>query len=144
MPWDAISAVPHYIFGDISPYKAQLRSMHTARIQLDPDYTYTLGMMKYLKAARDKKKISLRLSTRLQEKKVNEAQRIALENKLRKATGLKPITNLDQLNEDKDEPQRTKPAKDDAELVESGNILVDYLAIKNKSNTSQQAQTGVQ
>jgi hypothetical protein len=101
-------------------------------------------MMKYLKAARDKKKISLRLSTRLQEKKVNEAQRIALENKLRKATGLKPITNLDQLNEDKDEPQRTKPAKDDAELVESGNILVDYLAIKNKSNTSQQAQTGVQ
>ena len=134
MPWDAISAVPHYVFGDISPYKAQLRSMHTARIQNDPDYTYTLGMMKYLKAARDKKKISLRLSTRLQEKKINETQRITLENNLRKAKGQKPITNIDQLNEDKDESQRTKPAKDDAELVESGNILVDYLVIKNKSN----------
>jgi carboxyl-terminal processing protease len=144
MPWDAISAVPHYVFGDISPYKAQLRSMHTARIQNDPDYTYTLGMMKYLKVARDKKKISLRLSTRLQEKKINETQRITLENNLRKAKRQKPITNIDQLNEDKDESQRTKPAKDDAELVESGNILVDYLVIKNKSNTSQQAQTVVQ
>ncbi len=144
MPWDAISAVPHYVFGDISPYKAQLRSMHTARIQNDPDYTYTLGMIKYLKVARDKKKISLRLSTRLQEKKINETQRITLENNLRKAKRQKPITNIDQLNEDKDESQRTKPAKDDAELVESGNILVDYLVIKNKSNTSQQAQTMVQ
>jgi carboxyl-terminal processing protease len=144
MPWDAIGSVPHYVFGDVSPYKAQLRSMHTARMKHDPDYTYTLGMIKYLKAARDKKKISLVLSTRLQEKKKNDEQRITLENTLRKAKGLKTITNLDQLNEDKDESQRTKPAKDDAELVESGNILVDYLAIKNKSNTSQQAQTGVQ
>lgn len=144
MPWDAINAVPHYVFGDMSPYKAQLRSMHTARIQQDPDYTYTLGMINYLKEARDKKKVSLKLSTRLQENKTTEAQRIDIENRLRKAKGLKPITSLDQLNEEKDDSQRTKPAKDDAELVEGGNILVDFLAIKNKSVPSQQAQSGGQ
>jgi hypothetical protein len=48
------------------------------------------------------------------------------------------------LNDDKDESQRTKPAKDDAELVESGNILVDFLTIKNKTIPSQQAQSGAQ
>ncbi|HVN70771.1 MAG TPA: carboxy terminal-processing peptidase, partial [Desulfomonilia bacterium] len=124
MPWDAIAGVPHYLFGDISPYKAQLRSMHTARCQHDPDYQYLLGMINYLKEARDKKKVSLKLATRLQEKKRTESERLDLENKLRKAKGQKTITRLDQLNEDKDKEDapRVKPARDDAELIESGNI----------------------
>ena len=144
LQWDAIGAIPHYVFTDIPPYKAQLRSMHQARIQQDPDYQYLLGMINYLKESRDKKKVSLKLSTRLQEKKKSEKLRLALENRLRKAKGLKPIINLDQLNEDKDESPKVKPAKDDAELVEGGNVIVDYLTIKNKSNSPQQAQTGVQ
>jgi carboxyl-terminal processing protease len=143
LQWDAIGAIPHYVFTDISPYKAQLRSMHQARIQQDPDYQYLLGMINYLKDSRDKKKVSLKLSTRLQENKKSEKLRLDLENRLRKAKGLKPILNLDQLNEDKDESPKAKPAKDDAELVEGGNVIVDYLTIKNKPQSPQQAQTGV-
>jgi len=144
MPWDAITSVPHYVFGDISPYRNQLRSMHTTRIQRDPDYTYTLGMINYLKDSREKKKVSLKLSTRIQEKKSKEAQRIDLENRLRKAKGQKTITNLEQLNEDKDDSPKTKPVKDDAEIVESGNILVDFLTMKHKTPASQQAQSYTQ
>jgi carboxyl-terminal processing protease len=143
MQWDAIGAIPHYVFTDISPYKAQLRSMHQARIQQDPDYQYLLGMINYLKDSRDKKKVSLKLSTRLQENKKSEKLRLDLENRLRKTKGLKPILNLDQLNEDKDESPKAKPAKDDAELVEGGNVIVDYLTIKNKPQSPQQAETGV-
>ena len=145
LPWDSIKAAPHLTYADLAPFKQQLRAMHTARSQHDPDYGYTLGMINYLKEAREKTQLSLKLSTRLLEKKRAEKQRLDMENRLRKAKGLKPLANLEQLEEDKnkEDPQQKKPLKDDPMLIESGNILVDYILIQDKVNASQKAQAGM-
>ncbi len=145
LPWDSIKAAPHFTYADLTPFKQQLRVMHTSRSQHDPDYGYTLGMINYLKEAREKTQLSLKLSTRLLEKKRAEKQRLELENRLRKAKGLKPLANLEQLEEDKnkEDPQQKKPLKDDPMLIESGNILVDYILIQDKANASQKAQAGM-
>ncbi|HPI92228.1 MAG TPA: carboxy terminal-processing peptidase [Deltaproteobacteria bacterium] len=140
LPWDVIGSVPHFTFGDLSPYKPQLKALYKARIQKDPDYTYTLAMNDYLEDARAKTKVSLRLSTRIKEKQKAEEERLTLENRLRKAKGEKPVTSVDDLDEDKEDPDapRTKPAKDDAELVEGGNVLVDYITIKGRAGSAGQ------
>jgi carboxyl-terminal processing protease len=145
LPWDSIKAAPHLTYADLTPFKQQLRAMHTSRSQHDPDYGYTLGMINYLKEAREKKQLSLKLSTRLLEKKRAEKQRLDLENRLRKAKGLKPLTNLEQFEEDKnkEDPQQKKPLKDDPMLIESGNILVDCLQIQAKADATRSAQTGM-
>jgi len=133
LPWDAIGSVPHFRYGDLSPYKEQLQSLYATRIQHDPDYLYTLAMIANLKEARERTRVSLNLSTRIQEKKKFEEERLGIENRLRKAKGMKPIESLDELDEDKEEtPSRPKPAKDDPELVEGGNILADYINLKAK------------
>ncbi len=88
-----------------------------------------------LKEAREKTKVSLKLSTRIQEKKKSEEERLDIENRLRKAKGMKPLSSLDELDEDKEEaPSRPKPAKDDPELVEGGNILADYINLRAKGS----------
>jgi carboxyl-terminal processing protease len=145
LPWDSIKAAPHLTYADLAPFKQQLRAMHTARSEHDPDYGYTLGMINYLKEAREKTQLSLKLSTRLLEKKRAEKQRLDLENRLRKAKRLKPLANLEQLEKDKnkEDPQQKKPLKDDPMLIESGNILVDYILIQDKVNSSQKAQAGM-
>lgn len=142
LAWDAIDAVPHYTYSDLTPVKSQLRSLHTNRSRNDPDYNYFIEMNRFLKEAKGKKTVSLKLSARIQEKKSSEEGRLTLENKLRKAKGLKPVTRVEQLDEGKDESQRTKPAKDDPELVESGDILVDFITIRENVNGSKQAKNG--
>lgn len=144
LPWDSIKAVPHITYDDLTPFRQQLKSMHTTRNEHDPDYGYTLGMINYLKEAREKTRLSLKLSARLLEKKRSEKQRLDLENRPRRAKGLKPLGNLEQLQEDKnkEDPQQKKPLKDDPMLIESGNILVDFLQTQAKANTTRSAQAG--
>jgi len=145
LPWDVIGAVPHFTYGDIASYKAQLRSSYKARMERDPDYVYMNEMNEYLKASREKTRVSLKLSTRIKEKKKAEDDRLAIENRLLKAKGLKPVTSVDDLDEDKDDAQqRTKPTKEDAELVESGNILVDFITFRGKKNGSGALRIGIQ
>jgi len=86
LPWDVIGAVPHFTYGDIASYKAQLRSSYKARMERDPDYVYMNEMNEYLKASREKTRVSLKLSTRIKEKKKAEDDRLAIENRLLKAS----------------------------------------------------------
>jgi carboxyl-terminal processing protease len=147
LPWDSIGAAPHFTFSDLTSFKQQLKAMHTARIGNDPDYSYTLGMVDYLKEGKARTRVSLKFSTRLQEKKKSEKQRLDLENRLRKAKGLKPYVNLDQINKEKEEDltelKKNKPAKNDAMLIEGGNILVDYITLHNKANNARSAKAAV-
>lgn len=137
LPWDSIEAAPHFTFTDLSSIRQQLKANHAARMEKDPDYTYTLGMINYLKAAQAKTRLSLKYSARLQEKKAMEKERLELENRLRKAKGLKPYKNMDQINskekeEENTEYKKNKPAKDDGEIIEGGNILVDQIQLREK------------
>jgi carboxyl-terminal processing protease len=116
-------------------------------MEKNPDYNYTLGMVDYLKEAKSKTRISLKLSARLQEKKKLEKERLDLENKLRKAKGLKPYKNMDQINKEKEddtsEYKRNKPAKNDAGLIEGGNILVDYIQLQNSASHLRGTKSGM-
>jgi len=106
---------------------------------------YMNEMNEYLKASREKTRVSLKLSTRIKEKKMAEDDRLAIENRLLRAKGLKPVTSVDDLDEDKDDAQQTtKPAKEDPELVESGNILVDFITLSGKKNGSGALRIGIQ
>lgn len=144
LPWDVIGSVPHFTYGDLSPYKDQLKTLYNARIKRDPDYIYIQEMNDYLKSAREKTRVSLKLSTRMKEKRKSQDERLAIENRLRKAKGLKPVTSVDDLEEDKEDTPKTRPAKDDAELVQSGNILVDLIGLKGRTNGSSAVRVGIQ
>jgi len=141
LPWDSIEAAPHFTFTDLFSIRQQLKANHSARMEKDPDYTYTLGMINYLREALAKTRLSLKYTVRLQEKKTMEKERLDLENRLRKAKGLKPYKNMDQINskekeEENTEYKKNKPAKDDGEIIESGNILVDQIQLREKASRS--------
>ncbi|HPC46415.1 MAG TPA: carboxy terminal-processing peptidase [Deltaproteobacteria bacterium] len=132
LPWDKIDPVPHALYGEVTKYADRLRALHEERMRNDPDYAYVAAMNDYLKRARLKTRVSLRLSERIAEKERSESERLAIENRLRKAKGLDPVTrmaDLEPLNEKEDDTPRPKPASEDAHLVECANILVDLITL---------------
>jgi carboxyl-terminal processing protease len=136
LPWDKIDPVPHKVFDDFSGRMDRLKAMHAARLKNDPDYAYVTEMNAYLKKARARTNVSLKLSTRIEEKKRSEEERLAIENRLRAAKGLTPYASIKEMDDvqDKDKEKGdkapSKPASQDAELIESGNVLVDLMTLR--------------
>ncbi len=134
LPWDKIDPVPHTLYGDIQRYRDRLESLHRTRTASDPDYAYVTEMNDYLKKAREKTNVSLKLSTRIEEKKRSEQERIAIENRLRKAKGLEPLASASEidLDDDKNDEKPPKPASEDAELVECAQVVADMIELAGK------------
>ncbi len=87
-------------------------------------------MTKYLSTLRDKTRISLNKEKREQEQDKAQETRLGLENTRRKAKGIPPAKDLDEIEENKEE-REDKKAQEDPVLIESGNILVDLMSISS-------------
>ena len=93
---------------------------------------------------RDKTQVSLNEEERKAEREENDRRRLALENKRRKAKGMPELASLDDPEEDEKSEEGEEKAKSDekddeepdAMLIETGNILLDYMRMSSPGMTA--------
>lgn len=134
LPWDEIAPARFEPYANLEPFKSDLISMHQKRVQEDPDFQHLVEQIAMMEDNRSQTKISLSEEERLKERDTAEQDRLALENKRRKAKGEEPLKSLEELDEEGTDPNllAEESLEDDVLLVESGNILVDYINLNQR------------
>lgn len=123
LPWDTIRPVLYKKAGYVSLLTADLKQLHAARVEHNPDYIHHLIQIEHLQENRAKTRVSLNEAQRLEEEKKIKEWRLASENKRRQTKGLAPIDNLEDITQDEEE---------DPYLTESGQILIDYINLSGR------------
>ena len=135
LPWDTIRPVLFRPVGAISPYIGELEERHNRRIKTDPDYQFRLDQIRRIEENRARTDISLNEAVREKEQEISEQLQLSMENKRRTAKGLKTVSSLDELDEDKQQDEQAADENSDDEfepdpyLVEGGAILADYIQL---------------
>ena len=128
LAWDKIEASKYKAQSSLTSVIPSLQKAHTQRIKNNPDFEYLNEQVEFLKELRNDTSISLNIDTREKERLETEARRLALENKRRKAKGLKLLDKLEEQTDEESEPESDKKdATEDALLIEGGEILVDFI-----------------
>lgn len=128
LAWDKIEASKYKAQSSLTSVIPSLQKAHTQRIKNNPDFEYLNEQVEFLKELRNDTSISLNIDTREKERLETEARRLALENKRRKAKGLKLLDKLEEQTDEESEPESDKKdATEDALLIEGGEILVDFM-----------------
>ncbi len=146
LPWDQIHAVPHERYYDISKIVPDLKAQHLARAQNDPDITFLVDQLALLKESRERTTVSLNKQTREKQQDIDQKKLLTIENKRRSSKGLSTYATYDDFKtseekEDKEiaaNPAKIVPSKDPL-LLETGNILADYIRLLNKQSVPQVA-----
>lgn len=135
MPWDTIPAAIKPKTNPFVPVLSKLQQAHDARVSNSPDFVYYKERAALVKKLSEEKTLSLNLEKRKQQKAQSEKDFLALENTRRAAKGDKPLAKLDDLekeiNEQLEKDQVPQPEKD-GYLVETANILLDYIDTTKK------------
>ncbi|NCF44823.1 MAG: tail-specific protease [Proteobacteria bacterium] len=97
MPWDVIDAVGYAPYSELTPYLATLQQRHVERVGDDPHFTYYRALMTKAEEKSGRTHLSLNEAARRNEKKQDDAWRLAVENTLRTATGKPAAATLDEL-----------------------------------------------
>ena len=139
--WDQIRSAPHAKYFDFSMLVPELTELHERRVQTDPDLLYILDQKKVIEKNKSKKTISLNKKTRIKEKDDLETEAMSLENKRLKAKGLEVYKDLAAYRkaEEKEEEEEEEAAANeplnkidiegDTLLIETGNILADFIRL---------------
>jgi len=136
LEWDQIHPVRHDTYINFAQMLPELKSLHDQRSSHDPDLQYITDQYELAKSYRDQTTLSLNKATRLKEKEQREGELLNLENKRRKAKGEQPLATFAELKKEEPEPEdqfsgtEIIPDKD-ALLLESGNILSDYIRMQD-------------
>jgi carboxyl-terminal processing protease len=104
LPWDRISGVPFKTSSGMSavPPIGQLDAEEAARASHDPNYQWLLADINTIAGLRDEHTVSLNLMARREQRTREDKSLLALDNKRRAATGLPPLTNVEQIDKGKD------------------------------------------
>lgn len=139
LKWDQIKAAPHAKYFDFSTIISSLKNSHNKRAKQDPDFAFILDQLDLINKKKSRKTISLNESQRLKEKEDAEKSSLEIENKRRLAKGLEKFATIEDYKKDKeksneealaaDEPINKIDVDGDAFLVETGNILVDFIRL---------------
>ncbi len=160
IPWRRIggAAFRHFQGQPDAAVFERTRQLHEQRVQESPEFQYYLAV-KASNEERDRAQfISLNQATRERERMARDAERLALENRRRRALGQTAAETVESLDRESEEQTRAAEArpgeqKPDAFLREGGHILSDYLhalahpdapAIAKRGETEQQGVSGEQ
>lgn len=132
LPWDTIRPVLHKKLGSIKLLTTELEQMHQARVSDNPDYLHRLAQIERIEQNRNRKVVSLNEAERLKEQDETDAWRLDIENKRRLAKGLEPVAKLEDIDQD-----NIPIEEEDPYLIESGNILVDYVKLSSRQVAQQ-------
>lgn len=130
LPWDSIPPAIKPELDPIKPFLSELKARHEQRTAQDPDFVFTRDRLTLAKKLMAETTVSLNEQTRRARQAEVEAKQLALENNRRQAKGEEPLKELEKEDEDALPLADDKSTpEDDAYLVESGRILLDYLGL---------------
>ncbi len=120
-----VTPARHPFANRFGPVLARLRSRHDERTRDDPDFAYLKAKRDYIEHLRDRTHVPLSEAARLTQKEEDDAWNLRLENERLVAKGEEPIASMDELA-DRDESEESP---EDTLVVETGNILADYVGL---------------
>jgi carboxyl-terminal processing protease len=148
LPWDRIAPVRHRVYQDYEANLGTLRSLHESRVSKDPEFIHLEGEIAVARKRSSANTVSLSEKVRIDERRKQREEELALENALRAAKGEPLLASIDELDgKDADaenpddateeaEPEHTDPSKD-ALLSESGRILLDAIGLGRRVAATQ-------
>ncbi|MEJ2415723.1 MAG: carboxy terminal-processing peptidase [Exilibacterium sp.] len=150
LPWDQIHAVPHAEYFNLGSLLPGLIKAHKQRVKNDPDYIFMLDQLHLMETSRNNDDtISLNEKTRKKEQDELELKALQIENKRRKAKGLKVYASKEEYKaaseeENDEQPSRILEGREinpdkDPLLTESGYILIDFMQMNKKIQPPQVA-----
>jgi carboxyl-terminal processing protease len=131
LPWDTIQPATFKVEGDLKPITASLQKLHDERTANSADFRYLHDDIAALDAMRSEKTLSLNLKTREEERKRQDADRLARENTWRAAHDVKPVQSLEEIKDD---------ATAGILLNETAQIAADYVVLSSHKNGPTQVQ----
>src|ERR1700678_4148286 len=131
LPWDHIEPATFRVEGDLKPLTASLEKLHEDRTANSADFRYLHDDIAALDAMRSEKTLSLNLKTREEERKRQDADRLARENTWRAAHDVKPVQSLEEIKDD---------ATAGILLNETAQIAADYVVLSSHKNGPTQVQ----
>ncbi|GGM06023.1 tail-specific protease [Pseudomonas asuensis] len=130
MPWDTIRPVLEVDKNPFKPYLPQLIDLHDMRTKTNPDFVFARERLQFAQDVMKDTTVSLNEQKRRAEQDALDKRQLAIENARRVAKGEEPLKELKKIDDDAiaaaNNDDKTKP-QDDAYLMESGQILLDYL-----------------
>lgn len=160
LPWDTIQPARELKNNPITSKLPQLRALHSARIEHNPDFIFMSEQKDLVTEMREKTEVSLNEKIRRSEREINDERRLALENKRRLAKGMPTLDSIDDEDDatkvtgkesdksaehnedavaDTDAAKADKEKDDeepDAMLEEAGHILLDYMKLSSPGMTA--------
>ncbi len=144
LPWDQVANAEFTHFTNFSSLFPTLKDKHNKRSNVDPDFLYVQETVARIDKKKDQKILSL--NYKLREKEYNESrqEQLEIENKRRISKGEKPFKNIKELDDDEDvlglngdHDDKDDDDEEDSDsrtfLLESANILLDFIQLKQKS-----------
>ena len=151
--WDQINPVRHHHYNDLTTVLPRITTLFQERSEHNPDFIYLEDQVGLAQQTREIKELPLNEEMRIALRDSQEGKALAIENKLRLATGDEPLTSLD--GDEADEEAETSDTDSDADtsadadatlasaedeeeeetdvlLTEAGNVLVDALLLKQQ------------
>lgn len=152
LPWDTVRPVEYRPYYSISAMLPQLQEQHKERIEESPDFNYLMDQIERTRRYREREQISLNEERVKAEREINRREEFDAENMRRFLKGLplrewedeeageeeelSSVATVDDSylpsGEDTQTSQNDEIEEDDPLLLESGRILVDFIALNGR------------
>ena len=135
LEWDTVRPYRHKKFDFDANKVFEIKNLYSQRLTTSPNLKYLGEVRDRYYLNKDKKLLSLNLETRKSEKKARKDWLLQIENKRREGLGLEIFSTYEDLDENNKENENTNNDIDfirDYLLIESTNIINDYLNLDNK------------
>jgi carboxyl-terminal processing protease len=138
LPWDKINSIPYQTYYSMDDIIPVLVNRHNARNSKSLDYQYVLDRRERNEMMNSKKELSLSEKTRKKEREDADKWRLDLENSLRRSKGEPPLEKIsDVAEEEVGGPHSTVVDVKNPEVIEAGEIIVDFIELLEKKTASQ-------
>ena len=135
LEWDTVRPYRHKKFDFDADKVFEIKNLYSQRLTTSPNLKYLGEVRDRYYLNKDKKLLSLNLETRKSEKEARKDWLLQIENKRREGLGLEIFSTYEDLDENNKENENTNNDIDfirDYLLIESTNIINDYLNLDNK------------
>ncbi|MYC24981.1 MAG: tail-specific protease [Gammaproteobacteria bacterium] len=137
---DRVSRKHDPLIGTLLP---RLTELHRDRIADNPHFRFYDALEARIKRDRDRETRSLNFEARERERNDYEDWRIRTENELLATEGYEPVETMSELRDTRDEivEDREENGVPDALLIESAEIIIDFLELKDEVTASNDTET---
>ena len=135
LEWDTIRPYRHKKFNFDADKIVEVKYLYSQRLTTSPNLKYLGEVRDRYYQNKDKKLLSLNLETRKSEKEARKDWLLQIENKRREGLGLEIFStyeDLDENNKKNENPNNDIDFKRDYLLIESTNIINDYLNLSKR------------